>query len=452
MRDSEGMRKVLALDPPRSPRSSRSAPLPRRQPWGSRSLSARGISQPRPPSASWRWSPRARSLAGSSAIVASLLSFLGLNFFFTEPHHTLAVRHASDVVALIAFLLSGFIVGALVSRVREERSRAERRATEALFLNRTTERFISSGSIDRIARRARGGAPGLLRARELRHLHSVGVGRADADEQGAVDGDSDLDPARHDLGIVRCPDRRPRGGSGAVLPPELGLLKTLAAQTALAIERASLDGEVREARLAGGGERAPGRAVLLGHPRPSDAPRLDQGERIRACSPRAPTYSDEERRDVLRTVVEEADHLNLIVGNLLDLARMRAGALVPAKQPILDRRGDRLGAPADATILGGGRRPDDDPPGASTGRCGSRPDRAGPLEHHRERDPLLPEGKRDPHHGRALALGGPGADHGSGSGDPASRTGSASSRSSIDGTREGPWRDRSRTLRSRERW
>jgi two-component system sensor histidine kinase KdpD len=34
-------------------------------------------------------------------------------------------------------------------------------------------------------------------------------------------------------------------------------------------------------------------------------------------------------------VVEEADHLNLIVGNLLDLARMRAGALVPSKQPML---------------------------------------------------------------------------------------------------------------------
>ena len=43
---------------------------------------------------------------GSSAIVASVLSFLGLNFFFAEPRPTLAVRHASDVVALIAFLLS----------------------------------------------------------------------------------------------------------------------------------------------------------------------------------------------------------------------------------------------------------------------------------------------------------------------------------------------------------
>ena len=92
----------------------------------------------------------ASAIAGrGGGMVESILSFLGLNFFFTEPHHTLAVRHASDVVALIAFLLSGLIVGALVSRVREERSRAERRATETLFLNRTAERFISSGPIDR---------------------------------------------------------------------------------------------------------------------------------------------------------------------------------------------------------------------------------------------------------------------------------------------------------------
>src|SRR5688500_15056095 len=49
----------------------------------------------------------AAAVAGrGSGILASVLSFLGLNLFFTEPHHTLAVRHASDVVALIAFLIS----------------------------------------------------------------------------------------------------------------------------------------------------------------------------------------------------------------------------------------------------------------------------------------------------------------------------------------------------------
>ena len=115
----------------------------------------------------------AGAVAGlGSGIVASFLSFLGLNFFFTEPHHTLAVRHASDVVALVAFLLSALIVGALVSKVREERSRAERRATEARLLNTATERFISSEPLGRHPRWPRRGAPGAVRTRERRDLHT----------------------------------------------------------------------------------------------------------------------------------------------------------------------------------------------------------------------------------------------------------------------------------------
>jgi two-component system sensor histidine kinase KdpD len=45
-------------------------------------------------------------------------------------------------------------------------------------------------------------------------------------------------------------------------------------------------------------------------------------------------YTDAQRREMAQTVIEEADHLNQIVGNLLDLARMRAGALIPAKQTV----------------------------------------------------------------------------------------------------------------------
>ena len=95
---------------------------------------------------------RHRGCRGRSGqrIIASFLSFVGLNFFFTEPHHTLAVREATDVVALIAFLLSGLIVGGLVSRVREERARAERRATESQLLSKTTEQFISRAPLSLI--------------------------------------------------------------------------------------------------------------------------------------------------------------------------------------------------------------------------------------------------------------------------------------------------------------
>lgn len=277
----------------------------------------------------------AAAVAGrGSGIVASFLSFLGLNFFFTEPHHTLAVRHASDVIALIAFLLSALIVGALVSRVREERSRAERRATEAQLLNVTTERFISSEPFGRILDGLAAALLGLFGLASAEISTPNGVGTATAGDDESVAGQTVSIPLVTGSGsfgaltVVRAVGEEPFS------PPELGLLKTLAAQTALAIERAALDEEVREARVQA--EASALRAALfssvthdlrtpLSSIKASASGLLAEGSH----------YSDEERRDVLRTVVEEADHLNLIVGNLLDLARMRAGALVPSKQLIL---------------------------------------------------------------------------------------------------------------------
>jgi two-component system sensor histidine kinase KdpD len=44
-------------------------------------------------------------------------------------------------------------------------------------------------------------------------------------------------------------------------------------------------------------------------------------------------FSPDDRRELLETIHQEADRLNRIVGNLLDLSRIRAGALVPSKAP-----------------------------------------------------------------------------------------------------------------------
>ncbi len=277
----------------------------------------------------------AGAVAGrGSGILASFLSFLGLNFFFTEPHHTLAVRHASDVVALIAFLLSALIVGALVSRVREERSRAEQRATEAQLLKSTTERFISSEPFGRILD---GLAQALL---DLFGLASAeiatpnGVGRATAGDEPTTSGHAISVPLETRSGSYGALTATRAAGEEPFSPPELSLMKTLASQTALAIERAALDGEVREARLQV--EANALRAALFSSvTHDLRTPLASIKASASGLLAEGAHYSEEERRDVLGTVVEEADHLNLIVGNLLDLARMRAGALVPSRQPIL---------------------------------------------------------------------------------------------------------------------
>jgi two-component system sensor histidine kinase KdpD len=56
-------------------------------------------------------------------LAASLLSFLALNFFFTEPFHTFEVSKPEDLVALGVFLLVSAIVGTLLSTAMSERAR-----------------------------------------------------------------------------------------------------------------------------------------------------------------------------------------------------------------------------------------------------------------------------------------------------------------------------------------
>ena len=48
----------------------------------------------------------------------------------------------------------------------------------------------------------------------------------------------------------------------------------------------------------------------------------------------AVAFDTGQRRELLRTILEETDRLNRLVGNLLDLSRIRTGALVAAKVPV----------------------------------------------------------------------------------------------------------------------
>jgi two-component system sensor histidine kinase KdpD len=45
-------------------------------------------------------------------------------------------------------------------------------------------------------------------------------------------------------------------------------------------------------------------------------------------------HDDRQRRELLETVLEESDRLNRLVGNLMDLARVRSGGLEPAVESI----------------------------------------------------------------------------------------------------------------------
>src|SRR5688500_18614368 len=53
----------------------------------------------------------ARFAGALAGVSASILSFFALNFFFTEPLHTLAVSAPEDLVSLVVFFVASAIVG-----------------------------------------------------------------------------------------------------------------------------------------------------------------------------------------------------------------------------------------------------------------------------------------------------------------------------------------------------
>jgi len=276
----------------------------------------------------------AAAVAGrASGLLASVISFVGLNFFFTEPHHTLEVKEAADLVALFAFLLAAVIVGALLSRALEENARAEHRATEARFLSDTTAKLISGDPLSRTLSELANAIVELFGLSRCEISTPNGTGTATADEERGSDGPSVTVPlATQSASLGSLTAMRP---SDAQLfsSSEVELLQTLASQAALAIERAILDEQVRGARLEL--EASQLRAALfssvthdlrtpLSSIKASASGLLAEGAH----------YTEAQSEEMIRTVVEEADHLNQIVSNLLDLARMRAGALVPTMKPI----------------------------------------------------------------------------------------------------------------------
>jgi two-component system sensor histidine kinase KdpD len=273
-----------------------------------------------------------------AGLVAAPLAFVGLNYFFTPPHHTLKVASFEDAVALIVFLVVATMIGVLLARSLEERARAERREREALDMNRVTSAFLVPRPIQRTMADLAGVLVGSLSLARCAIDTAVGgeavtvtvpTSSVETDRVGpAVE--VPLSTATGSHGTLRATRRE---GADPFTTEDVALLRASAGQIAVALEKAALDEEVRRVRLEA--EAITTRAALfssvthdlrtpLASIKASVTSLLESGDR----------YTPAQRTEFLETILEETDRLNRLVGNIVDLARLRAGALVPAKVPV----------------------------------------------------------------------------------------------------------------------
>jgi K+-sensing histidine kinase KdpD len=77
-----------------------------------------------------------------AAFAAALLASLSLNFFFIPPYHTLSIARTDNVIAFVAFLVTGVLAGHLSATAHEEAQRAEQQRAQAESLYAELQRSV----------------------------------------------------------------------------------------------------------------------------------------------------------------------------------------------------------------------------------------------------------------------------------------------------------------------
>jgi two-component system, OmpR family, sensor histidine kinase KdpD len=322
------------------------------------------------------------------AIFASLLAFLTFDWFFVEPLHQFTVSDAEEWISLLLFLLTATVTGQLAAAQRQRAREAQQRGREAVVLYDVV-RLLGESHIDAaltaVAERLRselnltglaielwrpGGQARRFEAGETAGLQDARGGGRSTRVLQAGHGPSDgrhaapgrwvriVQPTRAsavrddvDVVPVRVGDRR----LGALFvahrhnifaAADDRLLSAAAGQIGLAVERERLDVEATEAEILRRTDQL--RAALL------SAVSHDLRTPLATIMASAGSlrqndvaWTDEDRESFARAIEEEADHLNHLVGNLLDISRIEGGSLKPQMSwhdlhPLVEDVVDRL--------------------------------------------------------------------------------------------------------------
>ncbi|MGE5178440.1 MAG: DUF4118 domain-containing protein [Bacteroidota bacterium] len=299
----------------------------------------------------------AMAFGRGAAVVASVLSVAIFDFAFVPPRFTFRVSDAQYLVVFGVMLAVGVVTGTLTARLREQReeSRMRERRTAALYrlthdlAVRGTVSEVLQALVDRAVELFGGCVAALVPGADGALAAAAGDPRAieASPERAAAEwAFANGQPAGSASGI-------PAGAAGAHVPliagvnvlgvlsiaPPLSneasrsgdLLRALSSQAALAMERCRLAEEGQRIREQIEVERT--RSALLSSVshdlRTPLAAIVGAATSLRSSGDSLP---GDARSELAQTISEEADRLDRLIGNLLDMTRVESGRLRVVKQ------------------------------------------------------------------------------------------------------------------------
>jgi two-component system sensor histidine kinase KdpD len=255
------------------------------------------------------------------AVLGAVAACLLLNWYLTPPLHTFTIGEPRNLLALLLFVTVAVAVSSVVHL-------AARLAVQAAVSREETASLLE------LARTVLGGAD--TPTAVLDHLTATLGGRAELQEytagrwiRVAVSGGAGPDTEgtrihpRPDLALLT---------SGQTGPATTAQLAGFGAQAAAALDRERLRMQASQAEALAEGNRIR-TALLAAVSHDLRTPLASIKASVSSLRQTDVQWSPADQADLLATIEQNADRLDALIGNLLDLSRLHTGSLEPFLRP-----------------------------------------------------------------------------------------------------------------------
>ena len=268
-------------------------------------------------------------------LATGVAAFLVFNYFFLAPYYTFTVHQSQDLLALVIFFAVSILVSQLMGRAQKNLTEAVGRERELVRLYDFSKALIGFNT-----------APGIASVIAAHVQDTLLVQRVElyldaiAGNTSFLVGLPEGQPTPETRPDILLALETPRGLLGELRlwragqplqPAEERVLHTFVVQGALALERAALSQAEGRARILEESDRMKS-ALLSSVSHELRTPLATIKAAATSLLSGEVDWDTEARAELLDVVDEESDHLNYLVGNLLDMSRIEVGALQPDRR------------------------------------------------------------------------------------------------------------------------
>ncbi|CAG1006548.1 two-component system, OmpR family, sensor histidine kinase KdpD [Anaerolineales bacterium] len=266
-------------------------------------------------------------------IISALFSFFAFNYFFIKPYYTLAVHRPLDLVILTIFLVVSIVLSRFVGQAQAGLAAANAREHEATQLYELSTALAGLHDEYAVAQILGRQVSALLQCEyvEVNITGAQAVHFCLPQAQGVPpkrppELTVPIQAARSTLGEILIWRVAPVISLG-----ETRLIQTFASQAALALERARLAQAESRAKVLEESDRLKS-AILSSVSHELRTPLSTIKAAASSLRGNEVSWDSHARVELIAAIDDESDHLNMLVGNLLDMSRIESGALKPRRE------------------------------------------------------------------------------------------------------------------------